>query len=67
MRIMILIHFFPLLVMADNGSGGMNAIVAIVAVIAIAIVGYFAVMMLQGDGGGAGINVEIPTTGGGGQ
>lgn len=52
--------------MADNGSGGMNAIVAIVAVIAIAIVGYFAVMMLRGNAdGGTGINVELPTGGGG--
>lgn len=33
--------------MSDNGSGGMTAIIAIVAVIAIAIVGYFAVMMLR--------------------
>ncbi len=45
--------------MSDNGSG-MNAIVAVVAVIAIAIVGYFAVMMLRNqENNGAGINVDL--------
>ena len=37
----------------------MNAIVAIVAVIAIAVVGYFAVMMLRGDANEPGINVDL--------
>lgn len=56
--------------MSDNNAG-MNAIVAVIAIIAIAVVGYFAVVMLRGqdDGGnGAGIEVDLTNpTGGGGQ
>lgn len=56
--------------MADNGSG-MNAVVAIVAIIVIAAVAYFGVMMLRGGtgagGGDAGINIDLPDGGGGGQ
>lgn len=57
--------------MSDNNAG-MNAIVAVIAIIAIAVVGYFAVVMLrgQGDGGGNGTGIEVDLTnptGGGGQ
>lgn len=37
----------------------MSAIVAIVAVIAIAVVGYFAVVMLQQEDTGPGIEVDL--------
>lgn len=48
--------------MADNGSSGMTAIVAIIAIIVILGIGYF-VLQGAGDtaGGGADINVDLPT------
>lgn len=53
--------------MADNGSGGMSAIVAVVAIIAVALVAYFGVMMLrnQDTGDGPGINIDLPGGDGG--
>lgn len=47
--------------MADNGSGGMSAIVAVVAIIAVALVAYFGVMMFRNqDTGGTNIDVQLP-------
>ena len=52
--------------MSDSASGGMSAIVAIVAVIAIAVVGYFAVVMLRGENAEPGIDVTLPIGNNGG-
>lgn len=52
--------------MADNGSGGMTAIVAIVAIVLIVGIGYFLFQNYAGGdaGDGPSINVDVPTPGG---
>ena len=50
--------------MADNGSGGMTAVVAIVAIIVIVGIGYFVMQSMRGadtgTGDGTSINVDLP-------
>jgi hypothetical protein len=51
--------------MADNDTGGMNAMVAIIAIIAILAIGYFVLRMLPGNtvpNDGTNINVDLPGT-----
>lgn len=49
--------------MADDNNSGMSAIVALVAIIIIALIGFFAIQMLRGEGGNTitpDVNVEAP-------